>query len=91
MGGSCCDPNAMGAIKASLEAALPGVFVHSIATARGEVADIMSSYFGNLNDQVRGWCSAWLLGSRLFKMWKKQAAFMGLFPQGNRAESPPAG
>lgn len=45
----------MGAVQAFIEAALPGVFVHSIATGRSEVADIMSSYFGNLNEQVRGY------------------------------------
>lgn len=31
-----------------------GVFVLSIATAEGTYADMLSSYYGNVNDQVCG-------------------------------------
>ncbi len=30
-----------------------GVFVHSVATGVGTANDVASSYWGNLNDQVR--------------------------------------
>lgn len=53
MGDSCCSPHSIGAVKAAIEAELPGVFVHSIATGPGAL-DVWSSYFGNLNDQARG-------------------------------------
>lgn len=33
---------------------LAGVFVHSIATGAGEYADIWSSFYGNVNQQVCG-------------------------------------
>lgn len=42
----------LGAIKKLLEDKL-GVFVHSIATGSGEYGDVWSSFFGNVNDQVR--------------------------------------
>jgi len=31
-----------------------GVFVFSIATGEGAYADMLSSYYGNVNDQVSG-------------------------------------
>lgn len=33
---------------------LAGVFVHSIATGVGEYQDVWSSFYGNVNQQVRG-------------------------------------
>lgn len=42
----------MGAVKEAIEAALPGVLVHSIATGASVEADVMSGYFGNVNDQA---------------------------------------
>ncbi|KAL4448301.1 hypothetical protein ABPG75_005520 [Micractinium tetrahymenae] len=55
MGDSCCSTG-FGAVKTFIEATLPGVFVHSIATARSPMADLMGSYFGNLNEQVDRVC-----------------------------------
>lgn len=43
----------MGAVKAAIEAALPGVFVHSIALGSSETTDVLAGYFGNLNAQAR--------------------------------------
>ena len=55
MGDSCCADHSIGAVRALIERELPGVFVHSISTGSGTgvVADVLSSYFGNLNEQVR--------------------------------------
>ncbi|KAJ9505000.1 hypothetical protein QJQ45_013627 [Haematococcus lacustris] len=44
-----------GAIKAEIEQQL-GVYVHSIATGSTAAADVWSSYFGSVNDQVAGVC-----------------------------------
>ena len=54
MGDSCCADYSIGAVRELIERELPGVFVHSINTGLGgsSVADIFSSYFGSLNDQV---------------------------------------
>ncbi|PSC70395.1 palmitoyl-thioesterase 1 [Micractinium conductrix] len=56
MGDSCCSPHSMGAVKAAIEAALPGVFVHSIALGSSETTDVLAGYFGNLNAQVAAVC-----------------------------------
>ena len=53
MGDSCCNPHSMGAVQARIEAALPGIFVHSVATGASEDSDVLSGYFGNLNEQAR--------------------------------------
>ena len=53
MGDSCCNPHSMGAVQARIESALPGVFVHSIATGASEDSDVLSGYFGNMNEQAR--------------------------------------
>lgn len=55
MGDSCCNPQSIGSLKESLEQQLPGVFVHSIDTGSGgsEEDDRKSSFFGNINQQVR--------------------------------------
>lgn len=55
MGDSCCNPKSIGGIKQNLQDTL-GVFVHSIATGKGENADIKSGYFGNVNEQVSQVC-----------------------------------
>lgn len=47
----------MGAVADAIRAELPGVFVHSIATGGGGAAgDVLSSYFGSVNDQVAAVC-----------------------------------
>ncbi|KAI7840948.1 hypothetical protein COHA_005378 [Chlorella ohadii] len=58
MGDSCCADYSIGAVRELIERELPGVFVHSINTGLGgsSVADIFSSYFGSLNDQVARVC-----------------------------------
>lgn len=43
----------MGAIKQAIEQELPGVFVHSIATGFNAGLDVLSGYFGSVNEQVR--------------------------------------
>lgn len=55
MGDSCCADYSIGAVRELIERELPGVFVHSINTGAGasSVSDILSSYFGSVNDQVR--------------------------------------
>ncbi len=37
--------------------ALAGVYVHSIATGNNAAADVSSSFFGNVNDQVLALCA----------------------------------
>lgn len=56
MGDSCCSSSSIGAVKQLIEETL-GVFVYSIATGNSESADVWSSYFGDLNDQVATVCS----------------------------------
>jgi len=53
MGDSCCSPHSIGAVKSYLEDLLDGrVFVHSIAIGSTVDRDVLSSYFGSVNDQV---------------------------------------
>lgn len=56
MGDSCCAPYSIGAVAKVIEARL-GVFVHSIATGDGEFNDVLSSYLGDVNDQVARVCT----------------------------------
>jgi hypothetical protein len=44
----------MGAVADAIRAALPGVFVFSISISTGssEVADVLHSYFGDVNEQA---------------------------------------
>ncbi|PRW45157.1 Palmitoyl- thioesterase 1 [Chlorella sorokiniana] len=58
MGDYCCADYSIGAVKELIEQELPGVFVHSINTGLGatSVTDILSSYFGSVNDQVARVC-----------------------------------
>ena len=55
MGDSCCALGSIGGVAKFLESRL-GVFVHSIATGEGELRDVASSFFGNVNEQVAGIC-----------------------------------
>jgi palmitoyl-protein thioesterase len=57
MGDSCCDPRSMGKVKASIEEALPGVYVKSIRIGPTENDDRKATYFGNLNEQVAEVCA----------------------------------
>ena len=52
MGDSCCG-DSMGAVTAAIQAALPGVFVHSIATGPPGALDVASSFFGSVDAQAR--------------------------------------
>jgi palmitoyl-protein thioesterase len=56
MGDSCCDPGSIGAVAEDLRRSEPGLFVHSIATGPSLAADISSTYFGNVNDQIARVC-----------------------------------
>lgn len=56
MGDSCCAPYSIGAVKSLIESKL-GVFVHSVATGEGEINDVFSSFYGNVNDQVARVCA----------------------------------
>ncbi|MEW5302636.1 MAG: hypothetical protein WDW38_008045 [Sanguina aurantia] len=56
MGDSCCDPHTTGAVKNYLQEQL-GVYVHSIATGNSEQHDVLSSFFGDVNDQVAAVCA----------------------------------
>uniref|UniRef100_A0A1D1ZX72 Palmitoyl-protein thioesterase 1 n=1 Tax=Auxenochlorella protothecoides TaxID=3075 RepID=A0A1D1ZX72_AUXPR len=58
MGDSCCNPQGIGAVQDRIQRALPGVFVHSVATGATESADVLSTYFGDANAQVRAACEA---------------------------------
>lgn len=58
MGDSCCNPQGIGAVQDRIQRALPGVFVHSVATGATESADVLSTYFGDANAQVRAACDA---------------------------------
>ncbi|EFN56412.1 hypothetical protein CHLNCDRAFT_35163 [Chlorella variabilis] len=66
MGDSCCSEHSMGAVADSIRQALPGTYVHSIATGQGESADVLSSYFGSVNAQVAAVCDE-LLGMQELK------------------------
>eukprot|EP00775_Hariotina_reticulata_P005960 gene5960-6199_t len=55
MGDSCCSMASVGSLKKLIEDKL-GVFVHSIATGAGEYADVWSSFYGNVNQQVDKVC-----------------------------------
>ena len=56
MGDSCCHPRGIGSIKQQIEDAFPGIFVFSVATGQTENEDVLSTYFGNANDQVARAC-----------------------------------
>lgn len=56
MGDSCCSPYSIGSVKNLIETKL-GVYVHSIATGDGELEDVLSSYYGDVNDQVARACA----------------------------------
>ena len=58
MGDSCCAERSLGSVRALLERELPGVYVHSVATGSGLPLDVLSSYFGSVNDQV-SWAAVW--------------------------------
>lgn len=55
MGDSCCASYSIGYVADAISEEL-GVYVHSIATGNGHVADVYSSFFGNVNDQVASVC-----------------------------------
>jgi palmitoyl-protein thioesterase len=55
MGDSCCALGSIGGVAKFLESRL-GVFVHSVATGEGELKDIASSFYGNVNEQVADVC-----------------------------------
>jgi palmitoyl-protein thioesterase len=55
MGDSCCALGSIGGVAKFIESRL-GVFVHSIATGEGELRDVASSFYGNVNDQVADMC-----------------------------------
>lgn len=57
MGDSCCHPQSMGAIARLIEKELPGIFVHSVATGGSETHDILSGFFGDVNQQVEAVCA----------------------------------
>lgn len=56
MGDSCCDPRSIGAVVDYIKALVPDIFVHSISTGVNEPADISSSYFGLVDNQVDRVC-----------------------------------
>jgi palmitoyl-protein thioesterase len=56
MGDSCCDSNSIGAVVDYIKSRVPGIFIFSIATGNTEAADISSSYFGLVDDQVDRVC-----------------------------------
>jgi palmitoyl-protein thioesterase len=55
MGDSCCASYSIGYVAKLISDSL-GVYVHSIATGDGAMADVSSSFFGNVNDQVAKVC-----------------------------------
>lgn len=55
MGDTCCNQASIGFVASRLEKLL-GVYVHSIATGPTTSADLWSSYYGNVNDQVQQVC-----------------------------------
>eukprot|EP00887_Chlorella_sp_A99_P004235 scaffold15.g4235.t1 len=79
MGDSCCAPSSLGRVAKFIKHALPGVFVHSIATGEGESADVWSGFLGNANEQVDAACS------RLAGMPQLAGGFVALgFSQGGQ-------
>lgn len=56
MGDSCCATWSIGALQKQIQDALPGTFVHSIATGDDVGHDTLGGYFGNLNEQVAAVC-----------------------------------
>jgi len=55
MGDSCCALGSIGGVAKFIESRL-GVFAHSVATGEGELRDVASSFYGNVNDQVATVC-----------------------------------
>ncbi|KAK9831273.1 hypothetical protein WJX74_010098 [Apatococcus lobatus] len=56
MGDSCCASFSIGAIQKAIEEALPGTFVHSIATGSSMADDTFSGFYGSVNAQVGEAC-----------------------------------
>ncbi|EFJ40725.1 hypothetical protein VOLCADRAFT_84379 [Volvox carteri f. nagariensis] len=56
MGDSCCSPFSIGAVAKLIEAKL-GVFVHSVNTGSTEFSDVLSGFWGDVNDQVALVCA----------------------------------
>jgi palmitoyl-protein thioesterase len=58
MGDSCCADYSIGAVIKYIQSLVPEgeIFIHSIATGHNEAADISSSYFGLVDDQVDRVC-----------------------------------
>lgn len=56
MGDTCCNPSGLGKLKSLIEEQL-GVFVYSVALGSNAVADALSGYYGNVNDQVAQVCA----------------------------------
>ncbi|GLI68395.1 hypothetical protein VaNZ11_012781 [Volvox africanus] len=56
MGDSCCAPHSIGAIAKLIEFQL-GVFVYSVNTGSSEYTDVLSSFWGDVNDQVAIVCA----------------------------------
>ncbi|KAL3150853.1 hypothetical protein ABBQ32_000606 [Trebouxia sp. C0010 RCD-2024] len=57
MGDSCCASWSIGALQQQIQEALPGTFVHSIATGAHVGDDTLGGYIGNVNDQVAAACA----------------------------------
>jgi palmitoyl-protein thioesterase len=55
LGDSCCASHSIGYVANLISDSL-GVYVHSIATGDGTIADVSSTFFGNVNDQVAKVC-----------------------------------
>jgi len=57
MGDTCCYSFSMGAVKNSIEAAIPGVYVNSIMIGTDIVEDEMYGFLGSVNNEVSEVCT----------------------------------
>lgn len=79
MGDSCCSEYSIGSITSYIQRKLPNIFVHSIATGKSLTEDVLSSYYGNVNDQID---EIW---HELCSIKQLQDGFIGLgFSQGGQ-------
>lgn len=57
MGDNCCNPGSMGAVKSTIEKALPGVYVHSIMIGKSPDDDTIHGFLDNANRQIGEVCA----------------------------------
>jgi palmitoyl-protein thioesterase len=65
MGDTCCNPLSMGRIQKVIEQTIPGIYVNSLRIGNSFAEEVLSSFFVNINDQVRDSYFAFLIQAGL--------------------------